>query len=153
MRHTLSNDMQRLYDLFASRVGAHSDLELKLQSVEQGVVNLELPFTQRHATARQGGRLSSGGMFAAVDSACGFAVMLSLSQPQAIATVNLRVDHICHPASECGVVIEARSFKTTDQFAYLQARILSIDRDVVYSNAIGIFKIGSPGPDFSSALI
>ena len=64
----------QLYDLFSSRVGAHSDLGLLLDSIDESVVRIILPFQNKHSTSPRGGSLHSSLLLTAIDSACGFAV-------------------------------------------------------------------------------
>ena len=138
--------LQQMHEAFSGNVGAHHDMSLKLISSVNGNVVLELPFQEKHATARVDGVLHPGALAAALDSACGFVVLLSLEQPQPIATINLRVDHI-HPAPvEEGVRIEAECYQRSGEFAYVKAVATSLDGDKLLCNALCIFKTGSPGP-------
>ena len=139
--------LDQIYELFSSGVGAHNDMSLRLISSGQRRVVLELPFQETHATARLNGVLHPGALAAAIDSACGFVVLLSLEQPRAIATVNLRIDHIhSAPAGE-DVRIEAQCYQQAGGLAYVNAAVWSLDGEKSLCNALGIFKIGSPGPD------
>jgi acyl-coenzyme A thioesterase PaaI-like protein len=143
----------QLYDLFSSRVGAHSDLGLLLDSIDESVVRIILPFQNKHSTSPRGGSLHSSSLLTAIDSACGFAVMLALDEPKAIATVNLKVDHICIPGAGQSVAIEAHCYAQDGDFAHVEAKALSSDMKILFSSAIGVFKVGSPGPDLLSAMI
>jgi uncharacterized protein (TIGR00369 family) len=145
--------LNQLYELFSNGVGAHSDMSLRLISSEQCHVVMELPFQEKHATARSSGALHPGALAAALDSACGFVVLLSLEQPQAIATINLRIDHI-HPAPVGeGVRIKAECYQQAGEFAYVNAAVESLDEKKMLCNALGIFKIGSPGPELGKKSI
>lgn len=149
----IPENLQRLYDLFSGRVGAHSDLGLSLLSVDGLSVRICMPFQQKHADELHSSRLHSSSLLTAIDSACGFAVMLSLTKPTAIATVNLRVDHICKPGEREDVVVDAFCYERSEDFAYVQAKAVSVQEERLFSNAVGVFKIGSPGPDLLSALV
>jgi uncharacterized protein (TIGR00369 family) len=148
-----ARQLEHIYELFSSGVGAHSDMSLRLISSGQRHVVLELPFQEKHATARLNGALHPGALAAALDSACGFVVLLSLEQPQAIATVNLRIDHI-HPAPEGeDVRIEAQCYQQAGEFAYVKAVVSSLDGGEMLCNAQGIFKTGSPGPELGRSFL
>ena len=140
--------LNQLNELFNSGVGAHSDMSLQLISSGDRQVVLSLPFQQKHATVKLNGGLHTGALAAAIDSACGFVVLLCLEQPQAIATVNLRIDHIQSVSVGEDVRIEAKCYQQVGEFAYVNASAWSIDGEKMLCNALGIFKIGSPGPDF-----
>ena len=148
-----AQQLEELYKLFSSGVGAHSDMSLRLVSAGQRHVVMELPFQEKHSTARLNGALHPGVLAAALDSACGFVVLLSQEQPQAIATVNLRIDHI-HPAPAGeDVRVEARCYQQAGEFAYVNAVVRSLDEEKMLCNALGIFKIGSPGPELGRSFI
>ncbi|MEP5764260.1 MAG: PaaI family thioesterase [Halieaceae bacterium] len=148
-----AQQLNQIYELFSSGVGAHSDMSLRLISSEQGHVVLELPFQEKHATTRLNGALHPGALAAALDSACGFVVLLSLEQPQAIATINLRIDHI-HPAPIGeDVSIEAWCYQQAGEFAYVNAIVRSLNEGEMLCNALGIFKIGSPGPELGKSFL
>ena len=153
MASNIPDRLQHLYDLFSGRVGAHSDLGLLLDGIDNSTVRVVLPYQDKHSSIPQERCLHSSSLLTAIDSACGFAVMLSLDTPQAIATVNLRVDHICTPGIGQDVALEADCYAHEGGFAYVQAKAMSKDNTALFSNGIGIFKIGSPGPDLLSANI
>lgn len=148
-----SQQLEHIYELFSSGIGAHRDMSLRLISSAQRHVVLELPFQEKHATTKLNGALHPGVLAAALDSACGFVVLLSLEHPQAIATVNLRIDHI-HPvpAGE-DVRIEAECYQQVGEFAYVNAAIRSLDGEQLLCNAIGVFKTGSPGPGLGKSVL
>ncbi len=145
--------LDQIYELFSNGVGAHSDMSLRLISSGERQVVLELPFQQKHATARSNGVLHSGALAAAIDSACGFVVLLSLDQPQAIATVNLRIDHIHSAPVGEDVRIQAECYQQAGEFAYVNAVVWSLDGENMLCNALGIFKVGSPGPDLGRSFL
>jgi|TARA_R110002072_G_scaffold171181_2_gene324928 uncharacterized protein (TIGR00369 family) len=145
--------LEKVYELFSAGVGAHSDMSLRFVGTEENRVVLELPFQEKHATDYQNGSLHSGALAAALDSACGFVVLLSLKAPQAIATINLRIDHIHIPPVGEDVRIEAECYQQTAGFAYVSAVASSLDSKLKLCNALGIFKIGSPGPPLDRNLL
>jgi acyl-coenzyme A thioesterase PaaI-like protein len=147
MTSKIPHRLQQLYDLFSGRVGAHSDLGLILDDIDNSIVRVILPYQDKHSGFSQEGCLHSTSILTAIDSTCGFAVMLSLDTPQAIATVNLRVDHICRPGAGQDVALEADCYAQEGGFAYVKAKAVSVDKIDLYSSCIGVFKIGSPGPD------
>lgn len=145
--------LEKVYALFSAGIGAHSDMSLKFVSTEENRVVLEMPFQEKHATAHENGSLHPGALAAALDSACGFVVLQSLAVPQAIATINLRIDHI-HPAPVgTDVRIQAECYQRTNEFAYVSAFASSLDGKTMLCNAQGIFKIGSPGPALDRSLL
>lgn len=145
--------LEKVYDLFTAGIGAHSDMSLKFVSTEGNRVVLEMPFQEKHATAHENGSLHSGALAAALDSACGFVVLLGLEMPQAIATINLRIDHIHAAPVGQDVRIEAECYQQTEEFAYVSAFATRLDGKVRFCNALGIFKIGSPGPVLDQNLL
>ena len=145
--------LEKVYELFTAGVGAHSDMSLRFVSTDANRVVLEMPFQKKHATALQNGSLHPGALAASLDSACGFVVLLNLEIPQAIATVNLRIDHIHTAPIGKDVRIEAECYQQTDEFAYVNASATSLDGKIKLCSAMGIFKIGSPGPPLGRDLL
>jgi uncharacterized protein (TIGR00369 family) len=145
--------LEKVYELFTAGVGAHSDMSMKFVSTEGNRVVLDMPFQEKHATAYQNGSLHPGALAAALDSACGFVVLLSLEVPQAIATINLRIDHIHAAPIGKDVRIEAECYQQTGEFAYVSAFASSLDGKTRLCSALGIFKIGSPGPPLDRNLL
>lgn len=153
MTSKIPDRLQQLYNLFSGRVGAHSDLGLLLDDIDNSTVRVILPYQDKHSGNPQERSLHSTSLLTAIDSTCGFAVMLSLDTPQAIATVSLRVDHICKPGTGQDVALEAVCYAHEGGFAYVRAKAVSEDNTALFSSGIGVFKIGSPGPDLLSANI
>jgi len=148
-----ASQLEKVYDLFTAGVGAHSDMSLRFVRTEEHRVVLEMPFQEKHATAIQNGSLHPCARAAALDSACGFVVLLSLNVPQAIATINLRIDHIHTAPIGEDVRIEAECYQQTEEFAYVNAFAASLDGKIKLCSALGIFKIGSPGPPLGKDLL
>jgi len=145
--------LEKVYELFSAGIGAHSDMSLKFVSNEENRVVLVMPFQEKHATAHENGSLHPGALAAALDSACGFVVLQSLAVPQAIATINLRIDHIYPAPIGSDVRIQAECYQRTNEFAYVSAFASSLDGRKMLCNAQGIFKIGSPGPALDRSLL
>ncbi len=145
--------LEKVYELFSAGIGAHSDMSLKFVSTEENRVVLEMPFQEKHATAHENGSLHPGALAAALDSACGFVVLQSLAVPQAIATINLRIDHIYPSPKGSDVRIQAECYQQINGFAYVSAFASSLDGRKMLCNAQGIFKIGSPGPALDRSLL
>ncbi|MFK7974500.1 MAG: PaaI family thioesterase [Halioglobus sp.] len=145
--------LEKVHELFTAGVGAHSDMSLKFVSASDDRVVLEMPFQEKHATTHQNGALHPGALAAALDSACGFVVLQSLEAPQAIATVNFRIDHIQAAPIGRDVRVEAECYQRTEEFAYVRAFASSLDAKTTLCSALGIFKIGSPGPPLGRNLL
>tara|TARA_R110001592_G_scaffold363391_1_gene687051 strand:+ start:10673 stop:11140 length:468 start_codon:yes stop_codon:yes gene_type:complete len=145
--------IEKIYELFSAGAGAHNDMSLRFVGTEDNGVVLEMPFQEKHATDYHNGSLHTGALAAALDSACGFVVLLGLEAPQAIATINLRIDHIQVAPVGKDVRIEAECYQRTSGFAYVSALACSLDGNTKLCSALGIFKIGSPGPPLDRNLL
>ena len=141
------SQLEKLHDFFNESVGAHRDMSMKLVSLDNGKVELIMPFQEKHSAHRVDGGLHPGALAAAIDSTCGFVIMLNLDESQAIATINLRLDHI-HP-SPAGedVRIYAECYQIHQGFAYVTAYAQDLSGEKLLCNAVGVFKLGSAGPD------
>lgn len=136
----------KLYDSFFGNIGAHADLKLKFHNIEKNVIQLYLPFQKKFSDKEHVGCLHSTAITTAIDGACGFAVMVQLGKPEAIATVNLRIDHMTKPPAGKGLIVEACSYQKAGDFVYVRASVYEPNSGQQHCGAVGIFKAGSPGP-------
>jgi len=139
--------LKQLHHFFNESVGAHRDMSMQLVSLENGKVELIMPFQQKHSTHRIDGGLHPGALAAAIDSTCGFVIMLNLEEPQAIATINLKLDHIQPAPAGEDVRIHAECYQIHNGFAYVRAYAQDITGDKLLCSSVGVFKLGSAGPD------
>ena len=49
--------------------------------------------------------------------------------------------------------VEARCYQQAAEFACVNAVVMSMDKEKMLCNAMGIFKIGSPGPDLGRGFL
>jgi len=145
--------LEQLHHFFNESVGAHRDMSMKMVSLENGRVELIMPFQEKHSAHRVDGGLHPGALAAAIDSTCGFVIMLNLDKPQAIATINLRLDHIHHAPAGEDVRIFAECYQIHNGIAYVNAHARDIRGEKLLCNAVGIFKLGSAGPDLASEIV
>ncbi len=138
--------LEKLHEFFNESVGAHRDMSMKLVSLDNGKVELIMPFQEKHSAHCVGGGLHPGALAAAIDSTCGFVIMLNMDTSQAIATINLRLDYIYPSPVGEDVRIYAECYQIHQGFAYVNAYARDISGEKLLCNAVGVFKLGSAGP-------
>ncbi len=141
------DQLEQLHQYVNQSVDAHRDMSMELVSMENNQVEFILPFQEKHSAHRTNGGLHSGALAAAIDSTCGFVIMLKKTGVQTIATINLRLDHVQGAPAGEDVRIHAQCYQIHNDLAYVSASARDITGDLLLCNAIGIFKLGSIGPD------
>lgn len=112
---------------------AHTGIEVLETSAER--VRMRLPYSDALSRDSISGSLHTGAIVTAIDSAMGFAVMLHMESPEAIATLELRYDEIHVPAAGADVIVEARCQGIEEQVAYLTGDVWAADELVGHATA------------------
>jgi uncharacterized protein (TIGR00369 family) len=87
------------------------------------------------------GIIAGGVVTALLDHVCGAAVLAALSQPQAIATLDLRIDYMRGAAPRRDLIAEAHCYKTTRSVAFVRAVAFEDSPDDPVANAAGAFML------------
>jgi acyl-coenzyme A thioesterase PaaI-like protein len=125
-----------------SAATAHAGIDVIEATREQ--VRMKLNYADELRRDAISGALHAGAIVTAMDSAMGFALMLRLDSPQAIATLELRYDEIHVPGARADVIVAARCEGIEDEVAYLTGDVWAGDRLIGHATARFIVT-GTPG--------
>ena len=94
---------------------------MKFTSANNGEATSLLPYQERLIGNPETGALHSGAVTSLLDTTCGLAVVSAMSAPQALATLDLRIDFLA--ASSPGLELRARAecYKKTSDIAFVRA--------------------------------
>jgi uncharacterized protein (TIGR00369 family) len=129
----------RLNQMFTEAVPHNRALGLKLIDVGEGMVRMLLPFDEKLVGNPETNVLHGGAISAMLDAACGAAVLIKLGQPEAIATLDLRIDYLRPATPPRDVVCEAQCYKLTQNVAFARALAFHDDPADPIAAAAGSF--------------
>ena len=96
-------------------------------------------------------RLAPGVLVTVIDPVFGIAIMLKVSRPLAIATIELKTEFVegRHPSG--GLAFNAECHALADNIAYARGEIRLEDDDALIATATATFMVGTRGPTFFTA--
>ena len=129
----------RMNQMFAEAVPHNRALGLTLIDVGDGLVRMLLPFDPKLVGNPETSVLHGGAISAMLDAACGAAVLIKLGVPEAVATLDLRIDYLRPATPPRDVVCEAQCYKLTQNVAFARALAFHDDPSDPIAAAAGSF--------------
>ena len=114
-------------------------LNLQLLSAEKSSVILKLPFSSDIIGDSVNNYIHGGAITTAIDTACGSAIFQLQNNLRALATLDLRVDHVCPAPSGADVQVMADCYHLTHTIAFVRATAYTDDINTPIATAIGTF--------------
>lgn len=114
-------------------------LNLKLVSAGETSATLKLPFSKEIIGDSINSFIHGGAVTTAIDTACGAAIFQKQNNLRALATLDLRVDHICPAESGADVNVLADCYHLTNTIAFVRATAYTSDINAPIATAIGTF--------------
>lgn len=124
---------------FAELVPHNRALGMRAVAIEERGIVSELPYDPRLVGDPATGVLHGGAITALVDATCGMSVVVALAQPQRIATLDLRIDHLRPAAPGRAVLCRADCYRVTRRVAFVHARAHHGDDNQPIAAAAGTF--------------
>lgn len=114
-------------------------LNLQLISSEETTVTIKLPFSDNIIGDPINRTIHGGAITTLVDTTCGAAIFHTQNNFRAMATLDLRIDHI-RPAPS-GVAISARAdcYHLSNTIAFVRATVFTDDINQPIATALGSF--------------
>ncbi len=109
--------------------------------------SMTLPFRSDLVGDPVAGLLHGGAITSLLDACCGAAVFMSLDEPDAIATLDLRIDYLRRGEPGRDVIAEAHCFKRTRSVAFVRSLAHHGDPDDPVASAAGAFRVGTYMPE------
>jgi uncharacterized protein (TIGR00369 family) len=114
-------------------------LGIKHLSSSAGSVTLELPFSDAIIGNPQTRVLHGGVVTTLIDTASGSAIYTLLSAPEAVATLDLRIDYLRPAKPDAPVYCTAECYRMTEHIAFTRATAFQDDVSKPVAYAVGTF--------------
>ena len=138
---------RRLEGRYVDAVPHNRALNLRLADYRPEHPSLCLPY-QEDLVGNPDTRVLHGGCITSlIDAACGGAVILSLSVPRRVATLDLRIDYVRPAVPEQEVICDAHCYKITRDVAFVRATAHHGDKPSPIATASGTFVVFGKGPE------
>ena len=92
--------------------------------------------------------LAPGVLVTVIDATFGLSVMMRVPEPQAIATIQLKIDFIEGVEADCDALFNAECYAIADNVGYARGDIRRDDDGSVIAFASATFMLGTRGPEF-----
>lgn len=143
---------QEFQEHFTKRAGAHADIGIEFVEADQAVC-MRIPFAEKLVRGTANRSIHAGAVMTALDSAMGLAVMMHMTEPSSLATLELRYDEIRSPVADSPIEVRAECEHITDDIAYLVATASEPGVSRPFARAIGRFILtGAPSGFLEQAL-
>ncbi len=117
--------------------------ELGIELVERDGrgLTLRLPYRESLVGHPENSLLHGGAVMTLVDTACGFATMLDWPEPQAVATLDLRLDYLRPAEAGSDLYTRAECIQRTRQVAFARATAYQDSPERPVAVAAGTFVV------------
>jgi len=131
---------------FFELIPLNQAMGIRLDVLERGRARMTLPYTSAFIGDPVSGVLHGGAVTALMDSACGAAVFMALDEPDAIATLDLRIDYLRAAEPGRDVVASAECYHLGRNVAFVRGTAHHGDPDEPIASCAGSFMIGTHMP-------
>ncbi|ORU93385.1 MAG: thioesterase [Cycloclasticus sp. symbiont of Bathymodiolus heckerae] len=114
-------------------------LNLELLSSERTSVILKLPFNEELIGDPVNGYIHGGAITTLADTACGVAIFQAQNNYRAMATLDLRIDHMQPASSGSDVYANADCYHLTHTIAFVRVNLYTDDASKPIATATGSF--------------
>lgn len=112
---------------------------MRLERLDAEVAELVLPFREDWLGDAERGLLHPGIVTTLVDSACGAAVLARIERPEAIATLDLRMDFLRSGLRDVDTRCRAECYRLTSSIAFARASVWQDDPAAPIAVSQGVF--------------
>lgn len=116
---------------------------IRFMQGERGRVTLLLPYQEKLVGNRQRGVLHGGVITSLVDSSSALSIFSLLEAPEAIATLDLRIDYLRPATPGMPVYCTAECYRLTREIAFTRATAYQDDDSQPVAYSVGTFMRGS----------
>lgn len=120
-------------------------LGLEMVDCTAGSATLRCPYRPELVGDPATGVIHGGVVTTLLDSVCGLACFLGLDEPQAIATLDLRIDYLKPALAGRPLLGFAELYRQTRSVAFLRGHAYQDDADDAVALCVATFMIGSVG--------
>jgi uncharacterized protein (TIGR00369 family) len=126
---------------FFSHVPHNRALGLAIELLDEGRARIRLPYRAELVGDPMTGVLHGGAITSLLDACCGAAVFMKLTEPQRIATLDLRIDYLKPSLPPHDVLAEAECYKMTRHVAFVRSVAYNSSPDDPVASAVGTFMV------------
>lgn len=114
------DELTRVTRVFHAMVPLNTAMGMILDEVGPGRGTIRMPWDERFLGDAVDGLVHGGVLTALLDATCGIAAFMGLRSPSAIATLDLRIDHLrgAEPGKE--LIATAETVRTTRQVLFVR---------------------------------
>lgn len=138
----MSKDKLRIAQQFVEALPHCREVGMRVVAVEDGVVEMELPYDSRLIGDPARGVIAGGAVSVLLDTCSGTAVLIGTGTPT--ATLNLRIDYFRAATPGQAIRARARCSHITRNAVFVRTEALDEDRDRPVAVASGVFTVDSP---------
>lgn len=136
-------ELRRVSRMFMEQVPHNRALGITIDELLEGSAKMSLPYSQNIVGNPATGVIHGGAITTLMDACCGAAVIMKLTQPMGIATLDLRIDYLKPATPELTVVARATCYKLTRNVAFARCVAYHHDPDDPIASVAGAFALGT----------
>ena len=144
MGPSLENQKQKLARQFIEAIPHSRALGMQLESLQDGVAVISMPYDLRLVGDPQTGVIHGGAVSALMDTCGGAAVMSHADAPAGTATIDLRIDYMRPATPGQRITARAECYHVTRSVAFVRASAFDEDETRPVAAASGAFTVERP---------
>lgn len=117
------------------------ELGIRVESYDPPRITLRLPYQEKLVADPDSGILHGGAVTTLVDTASGLISMAAARPPQAVATLDLRIDYLRPGLRDRDILCTAEAYRVTKLIVFVRAEALQADDGKQIAAALGTFMV------------
>ncbi|GGE39455.1 PaaI family thioesterase [Actibacterium pelagium] len=137
----MTDDFKKIVTQFIESLPHARALGLQMVHLEDGVVELSMPYDEKLIGDPRTGVIHGGAVSALMDTCSGVAVVAHPERPVGTATIDLRIDYMRAANPNQTIYARAECYHMTRNVAFVRATTMDEDRDNPVATATGAFTV------------
>jgi len=137
----MSDKQAKIARQFISVIPHSKALAMQLDKIEEGAVEISMPYDERFVGDPRTGVIHGGAVSALMDTCGGAAVMSHPSGPMGTATIDLRIDYMRPATPGQRITARATCYHVTRSVAFVRAVATDEDTEHPVATATGAFTV------------
>ena len=120
----------------------HMDvLGMEIVEAMNGVAVIRLPWRPELVGNPETGVLHGGVVTTLIDTVAGLAAITGLAQPEPVATLDLRIDHLKPATPKGDLIARAECYRLTSRIAFVRATAYQDDPEDLVASSVSTFML------------